>query len=156
MQKVGSMFDDPASTKEEITAAASSYILRLYGAKKNEKSLTDYQYTSFLASAVINSLYLVSLPPTVEALSFHSFRCFHQIQKWRGDELSPIDWGWHVENEDLMPTKMTSAPAPDELLTLILCACKKGCLSACSCTKAGLLLYFEHKTRSHSCSQHNL
>ncbi len=35
---------------------------------------------------------------------------------------------------------MTTAPAPDELLNLISCGCSKGCLSACSCHKADMLL----------------
>ena len=79
----------------------------------------DYRYSCFLGSAMKNSLYLASLPPTVDALSHHGFRCFHQVQKWRGNEFSPIGWGWYLENGDLLPTPMSAAPAPDELLNLI-------------------------------------
>jgi len=44
-------------------------------------------------------------------------------------------WGWQIEGENLVPTRMTSAPAPDELVKTISYACIKGCLTACTCRK---------------------
>ena len=39
MEDIVSVFDDPNNTRENINAAATKYILRLYGAKSTEKSL---------------------------------------------------------------------------------------------------------------------
>ncbi len=87
-----------------------------------------------------STLYLALLPPTSSAIRYHVFRTYHQIQSWKGNVMPPVEWGWQLEDETLTPTRMTTAPAPYKLLNLISCGCLKGCLSACSCRKAGMLL----------------
>ena len=52
--------------------------------------------------------------------------------------LSPFKWGWKYDSEQLVPIKMTEKPAPKDILDMIFCSCKSGCLSQCGCRKAGL------------------
>lgn len=83
---------------------------------------------------------LESLPPTASALQEHTFRAYHQVQKWRGNDLPPEGWGWELKSgEGLQPVTTEAAPAPIGLLKLISCSCSKPCGKACGCIKAGLL-----------------
>lgn len=81
---------------------------------------------------------LSNLPPTRSAAHQHLNRTYFQIQKWLGQDLNPLDWGWKLKNESLEPITTTSKPAPDELLDSIFCNCKNGCGPRCGCRKSGL------------------
>lgn len=48
------------------------------------------------------------------------------------------EWGWQKINGTLVPVPSVLPPAPDELLHLIRCNCKKGCQRGCQCRIAGL------------------
>lgn len=61
-----------------------------------------------------------------------------QVQKWLGNEKNPLDWGWIRSTQGLIPQLMTKPPAPQPLLNMISCNCKKGCTNNCGCRKAGL------------------
>ena len=100
------VFDDPDSTTEAIIRAVCTYVLCWYCVKKKQNLLSEFRYISFVASAVKNFLFLVSLPPTVDALKHHALRCFYQIQKWRGNDIPSIRWGWQMNNSSLVPTQM--------------------------------------------------
>lgn len=52
--------------------------------------------------------------------------------------MPPVDWGWKLDNNTLMPVQMKNNDAPDDLLKVIFCNCKKPYGYACSCRKAGL------------------
>ena len=62
---------------------------------------------------------LAVLPPTSSAARQHSFRVFHQVQLWRGINLTPTDWGWILKDDQLLPIPTLKAAAPDKLLHLI-------------------------------------
>ena len=80
------------------------------------------------------------LPPTKDALRYHSFRCYHQILKWMAVDLRGEEWGWYVQDETFYPKTMDNKCAPDKLLQITHCKCKTGCSSMhCSCRKNGLL-----------------
>jgi hypothetical protein len=83
-----------------------------------------------------------SLPPTAAAKD-HSLRVYHQVQEWKGEAeaepLNPEDWGWKLKGGHLMPILTDLPPAPKELLEMIRCGCKTGCITAkCTCRKHGL------------------
>lgn len=61
-----------------------------------------------------------------------------QVQKWLGAELNPLAWGWISTSQGLSPKMMARDAAPQHLLRMISCGCKKGCGNACSCRKTGL------------------
>ncbi|XP_050315527.1 uncharacterized protein LOC126750071 [Anthonomus grandis grandis] len=81
---------------------------------------------------------LARLPPTRNAARFHCLRTYQQVQKWLGNEKNPLDWGWIRSAQGLIPQLMTKPPAPQLLLNMISCTCKKGCTYNCGCRKAGL------------------
>ncbi|GBM99353.1 hypothetical protein AVEN_124420-1 [Araneus ventricosus] len=62
-----------------------------------------------------------------------------QIQKWLGHEKNPLEWGWVPTRFGLSPRKMERDAAPESLLKIISCNCKKGCKNACGCRKADLI-----------------
>ncbi|KAG5872123.1 hypothetical protein JTB14_013443 [Gonioctena quinquepunctata] len=62
---------------------------------------------------------------------------YHQIQQWYGNEQNAEQWGWKKDKNGLIPVTTFDPPAPESLLKLISCKCKKGCQKACGCRKAG-------------------
>lgn len=62
-----------------------------------------------------------------------------QTQIWLGNKnIHPTDWGWVMNDGLLNPLKSVDPPAPQELLKMIFCNCKKGCGASCGCRKVGL------------------
>ena len=45
------------------------------------------------------------LPPTENAIKFHSFRVCLQIQQWLGVNMDETLWGWKKEKDVLVPIK---------------------------------------------------
>lgn len=110
---------------------------------KDTESLSTFlermRYESFIkATTKSSAVKLSSLVPTVGALNEHIKRVYLQTQMWLGNKnINPTDWGWIFEG-CLQPIKTLLQPAPEELLKMIFCNCKKACGAACSCRKVGL------------------
>ncbi|GBM77632.1 hypothetical protein AVEN_34458-1 [Araneus ventricosus] len=101
-------------------------------------SLNDYRYTCFTKSAYKGKFNITSLPPTEAAARQHSFRTCHQVQQWYGNEQNAEQWGWNRNKNGLIPVTTLEPRAPETLLKLISCKCKKGCRKACGCRKIEL------------------
>jgi len=138
---IAEIFNDLHSTKEVICTAATQYVLLLYNAPLKIKFVKDLRYFLFMRSASKTSVYLASLSLTVDAIHLHALHAYHQIQVWRGNEPPPLQYGWYREGGQLLPTRMSTLLAPQDLSKIISCACLKGCLSACSCCKAGQSIF---------------
>ena len=85
-----------------------------------------------------------SLPPTVDAAKYHSYRVYHQVRTWLDNTLDPNKWGWLLHKaqnaEHLKPVGMQRDAAPKSLLKLVKCNCHGKCdKNTCSCCKNGLL-----------------
>jgi len=145
--EVVEIFNSPASEEEEIFQAACKYVLVLYGAKKTVKSLNEHRFRVFVESVAKNTQpvdiekFFSLLPPTEEAVRQQAYRAYEQVQRWKNNVLSPTEWGWAIQNGSLVPVTTTADPAPASLLKLISCKCLKGCMSACSCRKAGIYMH---------------
>ena len=88
---------------------------RLYGGC-NEDSLNKlrYQIPCKKGSTSKSAITPESLPPTSDATTYHSYRAYHQVQVWMGFEnIDPLQWGWKLQREMMMPIPMQKAPAPD-------------------------------------------
>ena len=107
-----------------------------------DQTLDELRYKRFTSKVIssCSSVQVQSLPPTSDAAAFHSLRVFYQTQLWMGNtSLNPLDYGWQIVNEVLLPVKMTLPPAPEKLLQIVRCGCKTGCDSKkCSCRRHGL------------------
>ncbi|GBL90244.1 hypothetical protein AVEN_130356-1 [Araneus ventricosus] len=136
------VFKNPNADPEIIAEAIERFLLELYGyndvKSKNSMSLNDYRYTCFTKSAYKSKFNISSLPPTEAAARQHSFRTYHQVQQWYGNEQNAEQWGWNRNKNGLIPVSTLEPPAPETLLKLISCKCKKGCQKACRCRKARL------------------
>ena len=82
---------------------------------------------------------LASLPPTSASAMYHFYRTYLIVQEWLGNILPPTEWGWKVDDGDLIPITTDLPVAPDKLLHMVSCGCKAdGCGAACGCRKLGL------------------
>ena len=112
----------------------------LYGAKK-EEMMAELR-ARIMGEKVLNSTRFVNaerLPPTEDALKYHSYRCYHQILKWMGIDLKGEEWGWYIRDGMFYPKTMDNRCAPDKLLEIVHCNCKTDCSSMrCSCRNNGL------------------
>lgn len=99
-----------------------------------------YLYNRHIANSKLSSKFdLASLPPTKPAADQHAFRTYHQVQSWKGNVLSPKDWGWQVLRNSLVPISTDLPAAPDNLLKLISCTCRSQCSNRCECKISGLM-----------------
>lgn len=152
MREKVEIFYDSTSDLEDILEAGRYCTILLYGLAKDThmnkmNKVEDYsslleqmRYESFIKATTKNSaVKLSSLVPTVSALDEHIKRVYLQTQIWLGNkEIDITEWGWFKSDDILQPIKMKSSPAPEELLKMIFCNCKKGCGSACGCRRLGL------------------
>ena len=134
-------FSNSSASQEEVAEAGECALLMLYG-ERSEANLNNIRYDAFCKKISTSSKAVLpeNLPPTSDAARFHSFRVFHQVQRWKGVLLPALDWGWIMKGNFLLSKLMSQALAPIELLKLIKCNCKSGCApnSNCSCQKNNL------------------
>ena len=87
------------------------------------------------------------LPPTERAAVFHGLRVHHQVINWKMLDhtvnLNPLDWGWKIEKGNMCPITTDNPVAPDNVLKVIRCKCKKTSKNQCgsnicTCRKHGL------------------
>jgi len=142
LQKALQVFLEPHALKMELFEAGRSFLLHLYGCG-NSKTLEAARYKLYLKKVttmgIKSDFDLSSLPPTTSAAQFHILRAYHTVQQWMGKKLPPTEFGWTKTGNCLVPVVMKAKFAPEFVLNMIKCACKKGCSGKCSCKKSGLL-----------------
>ncbi|KMQ85933.1 hypothetical protein RF55_15251 [Lasius niger] len=139
LKELVQVFKNQDANPEVIAEAGERFLLILYGySGVKSMSLNNYRHQCFAKSAYKNKFNIALLPPTEAAARQHSFRTYHQVQQWCGVEKNAEQWGWKKSENGLNPVTTLQPPAPETLLKLIFCKCKKGCRGACGCRKAGL------------------
>src|ERR1700761_7690569 len=107
--------------------------------KRKLDDLRFFMYHQHTAKSKLQANFeLATLPHTSAAAAQHSFRVYHQVQKWLGNDLDSCQWGWSLVGNSVQPTPTTLSPAPEKQLLLISCKCKT-CNVSCECKRAGLL-----------------
>lgn len=87
------------------------------------------------------------LPPTAAVLELHILRAHYQAMVWYHDNEphpnlpSPTEYGWSLENNKYVPVVTSLKPAPEAVIELVRCGCRKTqCINArCSCRKANMV-----------------
>ena len=87
-----------------------------------------------------------ALPPCRSSLKLHILRANYQAAIWRRafsanqDIPSPNGHGWNVTDDgEVTPEWLGRRPAPEEVLELLSCSCKRVCSEeSCCCIQAGL------------------
>ena len=130
-------FSKEDSEKGDIADSGEKILCLLYSGYV-DKPLNSLCYTTFCKKGSTGKIAVTpeSLPPTSNAALYHSYRAYHQVQKWLLRLTSPLEWGFKVQDNRLLPITMDILPAPPELLKMFRCGCKSGCKSSrCTCVK---------------------
>lgn len=113
-----------------IADAGEEVFKIIYNAKENE-SLDTARYRKFHEKVATGLSHVEpqSLPPTKAAAKYHSYRVYLQICDWTlgYGHKNPQDWGWKIDNSELVPIQTDLPPAPEHLLTIIRCNCQSDC-----------------------------
>lgn len=136
LQNLISVFKNVAADPTHIADAGEKFFVRLYGDKNIDLNLLRYNH--FAKSMTKSKFNLACLPPSAEAVRQHSYRSYHQIQQWQGNEMLPTEWGWRFRDIHLEPIMTLLEAAPKDILNMISCRCKNVCKFNCTCKKSGL------------------
>ena len=130
---------DCTAISDETVSVCFKFIGLLYG--EATSNLNQLRYKLFTKKQLDSS----KLPPTEDSAWYHVKRANYQCFIWKHARdrnlslASPDGNGWSKdETGNLVPKLMAKDPAPDSLLELVVCKCKKGCNARCSCRKVGL------------------
>lgn len=133
------VFTEINSSPQILITKGIRFLLAVYGAPKKIDCIDTFRYLTFVKNTRNKKqVQLSCLPPTSASATQHLFRVYYQVQTWQGNELNPEDWGWKLINNTLEPIRTLLPPAPEKLLNIIFCNCKKGCSAKCGCKKVGL------------------
>lgn len=138
IRKEAEIFNDPNALKSSLYGAGQRVMMALYESK--EYSYDEFRYSCFTKSTLKCTFNLSCLPPTLEACNKHSLHTYLQVREWQGDHSKdPMQWGWKISNDMLVPITCRKDPIPVNLLEIISCGCdKSNCTSNCTCRKVGL------------------
>ena len=140
MSDISKIFMDANATHDQVVEAGSRLLCHFYHSN-NDFSLDRLRFIQFSRKAAtgLTSVDPKTLPPTAAAAAHHSKRIYHQVQAWLGRHLDPVSWGWMLQNNRYTPLMTSQPPAPHELLDVIYCGCKTGCMKrTCKCRRLGL------------------
>lgn len=128
---------------EETFNGTEALVCQLYGKKCQSVNVLRYEIHCARGGKVEPE----ALPPCESSLRLHVTRANYQAAIWRRaiDPLpvipSPHGHGWEVDDISNVVkfVWLGSKPAPEEVLELLSCTCKRACtVENCCCLKAGL------------------
>ena len=135
------------SSHDDIVWVGELFLLKLHRAIRS-KSLAKNHSRCHVFPISPESIFILILiwfgvgmntpfPPSATA-KFHSFRAYHTIQQWQGNERSPTELGWQHREGLLVPIATDRPVGHEKVLKMIHCACKVGCGKSCGCYQAGI------------------
>ena len=132
-----SSFGNEPSLSETQHTTLQQFVCNLYGHTEESTDVVRYK----LYSARQGRLEAKCLPPCSDSLSLHANRACYQAYIWRKcleshpDIPSPVGLGWdRNDDDDLIIKWNTILPAPEEVLQLMYCSCRRKCLQgSCPC-----------------------
>ena len=135
-------FTIPNQTTELIDNLGCQAMAVPFGGKGTD-SLATMRYNIFCKKIVSASSFVTRerLPPTESVTKLHCRRAYYQVMVWTGKEegMDPRNWGWNLQDNQLVPLMSTMNAAQDNLLKIIHCNCSTACKTLrCSCRRYGL------------------
>ena len=132
---------------QELIEKLEKFTCRLYAPKASSEEINDLRYHLFCAKK--GEIESHQLPPCKDCLVKHALRANYQAGIWRRcleqypHVPSPVSRGWKMEkqgsDEYLVVDWMDGQPAPQAIIDLLACNCKKKCeLPKCECMASGL------------------
>ena len=127
---------------DNVITQCVNFVTHLYpNTKKAPTSMDELRYLLFCQKKHKSE----ALPPTSDSFVQHLKRVNYQVLVWKRalvgaqDLPDPQCSGWKEEDGVLYPVLMTNDPAPQSIIELTTCKCKKSlCRSFCSCANNGL------------------
>lgn len=129
------IFNKQDVSHQDIARAGEQIFVLTYGGKSGE-TLDHLRYRKFCEKIATCSIHVhpKALPPTSSAAVQHSYRVYCQVNEWKGNVIEPTEWGWELQEGKLVAITSTKQPAPQELLKILRCGCKRDCTSKnCTC-----------------------
>lgn len=128
--------NQPEMTDDEFSVL-KKFVCDLYGHVNESTDKVRY----LMYSSRQGKMEAKSIPPCSDSLQLHASRACYQSFIWRqcliGKPIvpSPVGHGWEInEDEALSICWNTVKPAPEEILELMFCTCKKECVGgSCPC-----------------------
>ena len=130
---------------EEILKVLEEFTCRLYVIHSEICDVNEMRYEFFRVKD--GNVESEQLPPCQDCLHLHAARANYQAAIWKRalqadpQISSPLECkGWSLGDKgELVITWLTGAPAPDAVLELLSCKCKKSCkVPSCQCIMNGL------------------
>ena len=119
----------------ELVESLKNFVVEIY--KKSDENLDTVRCHLFCDKA--GKIDPESLPPFSSTLGLHIKRANYQAGIWKNALVAkpiipnPYDHGWILEDNELAVQWLGSKPAPDEVLSLISCVCKRTCKEKTCC-----------------------
>jgi hypothetical protein len=128
----------------ELFSLLQEFTCRLYASQTTIKNVNDLRYQIFRTKN--GDVESSQLPPCEDSLKQHALRANYQAAIWRRSlEKDPnipspdAGHGWIMEDGQLDIEWMTGPPAPEVVLQLMSCKCKRQCQPDCPCVVNGFL-----------------
>lgn len=130
------------SLPETLQRQLEAFVCAIYGSTSGDASVNEFRYKLFCAKKGEQESY--QLPPCADCLHKHSQRANYQAAVWRKSLMndpeapSPVGHGWKFASEGgnqiLTIDWMDGAPAPNAVLEMLSCKCRKSCKAPqCPC-----------------------
>ena len=134
------------SITEELCVQLESFVCSMYGMKKGNQDVNQCRYAVFCSKKGEAESH--QLPPCRDCRHHHCKRANYQTAVWKNaptnnQVLSPAGKRWALESDEggqrLDTVWMSGSPAPNAVIELLACTCKRVCKSnTCECILNGL------------------
>ena len=133
---------ESSDISEELMDTAIEFICSLYDQRNRTSDINSLRYKLSVKKGLGSS----KLPPTEDNTILHVYRANYQCYISKNDQSpflslpSPVENDWiKSDGEKLEPALMTNLPAPENLMELTVCQCRKKCINnTFHCRKANL------------------
>ena len=141
------VLESESASHEDVEVAGLKLMALLYGGKLTD-CLNHLRYKAYMNMTASSTLppRPERLPLTENSAKYHLYRAHLQAVLWKSlmrSDISPVEWGWTVNENQYVPLSTDNPAAPDEVLNVVRCKCKlsspRPCTTQlCSCIKHGL------------------
>ena len=137
------MLSENTEVTEDLISTFASFVCAAYCPKGlHFESIPELRWYLFCKHMAESE----KLPPTIGALKQHILRMHIQARVWgqariaQQEFLDPLQNGFYKDTHgQFKPATTDVLPAPDSIIEMVICQCKKDCLSQrCSCKSKNL------------------
>ena len=132
MKSCARAFTLQSKSQDEVSDLVKDLRVNLFGGQSTD-TLSSLRQSIFTKRVATAEAFITpeNHSPTSPATSFHSQRVYFQIMVWMGktNEMNPIEWGWKLDNDQLIPAMTQNNASADGFLKITHNKCSVGCKS---------------------------